>query len=175
MQRRGFVGLLGGLLMAAGRDLAACGDKFLVASRGTRFQRAGLVRQPAAILVVAPTGSRLATTFEALAVPGALAKVGYRPTVVQAADAVAGTLAAGPWDLVLVDLADSASLPRSTGSRPPALVAVAFDASGAALAQARRDHAAVIRRPGRSRAVVDAVDEVLFERAVRSPGARTGN
>lgn len=170
MDRRGFVALLAGAIASTGRDLAACGDKFLIASRGTRFQRAGLVRQPAAILIYAPSGSRMAATIDGLAVAGALSKVGYRPTVVATPDAIAGA-----WDLVVVDLADSPAVPRVGGARPPAVIAVAFDASGATLAQARRDHAAVIRRPGRSRAVVDAVDDVLFERAIRQSGVvRTG-
>ena len=38
------------------------------------------------------------------------------------------------------------------------MVTVAYDASGTAMAQARRSYDAVIKKPGRSRAVVDAVD-----------------
>ena len=39
--------------IASHRDVLACGDKFLVVSRGTRFERAAKRRQPAAILVFA--------------------------------------------------------------------------------------------------------------------------
>jgi hypothetical protein len=49
------------LLLAAvgfGGDLLACGDKFLVVNRNTRFKRAGMPRPPAAILVYAnPRGN----------------------------------------------------------------------------------------------------------------------
>src|SRR4051794_21186582 len=41
----------------------ACGDKFLVPIRGTRFERAPARRQPASVLVYAGTGSRLSNTL----------------------------------------------------------------------------------------------------------------
>ena len=58
----------------------------------------------------------------------------------------------------------------------PAVVTVAYDASGNALSQARRSYDAVIKTPGRSRAVVDAVDEALFARALRpASGTKASN
>lgn len=158
-------------------DLAACGDKFLVASRGTRFQRAGLVRRPASVLVYAAPGGRLAASVTQLGVAEALTKVGYRPTVVTDAAEMARQLREGRWDLVLVDLADAAALAAAGGPAPaPAVVTVAYDASGSAMAQARRSYDAVIKKPGRSRAVVDAVDDALFARALRpSSGTKASN
>jgi hypothetical protein len=158
-------------------DLAACGDKFLVASRGTRFQRAGLVRRPASVLVYAAPSSRMAGTIAQLGVADALMKVGYRPTIVTDAGEMARQLREGRWDLVLVDLADAAALPAAGRSLvAPAVVAVAYDASGNALTQARRSYDGVIKKPGRSRAVVDAVDDALFARALRpSAGTKASN
>ena len=158
-------------------DLAACGDKFLVASRGTRFQRAGLVRRPASVLVYAAPSSRMAGMIAQLGVADALTKVGYRPTIVTDAGEMARQLREGRWDLVLVDLADAAALPSAGGTIPaPAVVTVAYDASGTAMAQARRSYDAVIKKPGRSRAVVDTVDDALFARALRpSPGTKASN
>ena len=40
-------------------ELLACGDKFLVASRGTRYQRAGQARETASILIYLPPSSAL--------------------------------------------------------------------------------------------------------------------
>jgi CheY-like chemotaxis protein len=154
-------------------DLAACGDKFLVASRGTRFQRAGLVRRPASVLVYAAPGGRLAASVAQLGIAEALTKVGYRPTVVTDAAEMARQLREGRWDLVLVDLADAAALPAAGGTTPaPAVVTVAYETSGSTMAQARRSYDAVIKQPGRSRAVLDAVDDALFARALR-PSAVT--
>ncbi len=158
-------------------DLAACGDKFLVTSRSTRFQRAGLVRRPASVLVYAAPSSRMAGMVAQLGVADALAKVGYRPTVVADAADLARQLREGRWDLVLVDLVDVTALPAAVGSAlAPAVVTVAYDANGPALAQARRSYDGVIKKPGRSRAVVDAVDDALFARALRpSAGTKAGN
>lgn len=158
-------------------DLVACGDKFLVASRGTRFQRAGLVRRPASVLVYAAPSSRMAGLVAQLGVADALTKVGYRPTVVTESGELVRQLREGRWDLVLVDLADAAALPSAAGSaRAPAVVTVAYDTSGQAVAQARRAYDGVIKKPGRSRAVVDAVDDALFARALRpSAGTKSSN
>lgn len=161
------------MLAGSGADLPACGDKFLVASRGTRFQRAGLVRRPATVLIYAAPASRLAASVESLGVAAALTKVGYTPTVVSTPAGLADAQRQGRWDLVLIDLADTAAVPRAAAG--PAIVAVAYDTAGDALKQARRDHDAVIRRPGRVRIVVDAIDDVLFERALRSSGSRASN
>ena len=45
-------------------ELLACGDKFLVASRGTRYQRAGQARDTASILIYLPPSSALPKAFE---------------------------------------------------------------------------------------------------------------
>jgi len=154
-------------------ELAACGDKFLVASRGTRFQRAGLARRPANVLVYATPTGRLTATVSQLGVSDALRKVGYSPTIVTDAGALARELREGHWDLVLVDLADAASVPRAgTAATGPAVVAVAYETTGDVLAQARRSYDGVVRKPGRARAVVDVVDDALFARALRPAAAK---
>lgn len=162
------------LTLSQGGDLLACGDKFLVASRGTRFHRAGIARRPAAVLVYAPAGTRLGATVDALRLPAALVKVGYAPTVVTSSDALAAALRLRRWDVVLVDLDDSGTVGGPPAPRPPAVVAVAFDAPRDRLQQARRQFAAVVRAPRRADAVVDAIDEALDDRAIRA-SSQTAN
>ena len=160
-------------LLAQGADLAACGDKFLSTSRGTRFQRAGLVRRPASVLVYAAPSSRLAQTLTQLDVSSALVKVGYRPTVVSDPGAMAQALRDGRWDIVLLDLDDaSAVLPARTAAASPAVITVAHDATGEGLSKARRAYDGVVKKPGRARAFVDVVDDVLLARALRPTTAR---
>jgi hypothetical protein len=160
------------LLAAAGLTaddrLHACGDKFLVHARGSRFQRAGIARPPASVLLYANPASRLATSLEALAVPAALAKVGYTPTVVADAAALGRAIATGRHALVVVDLRDAGAVGAASGASVPAVVAVAFDVSGTQLKAARREHAAVLRGLTRPASLVDAVDEVLYARALRA-------
>jgi hypothetical protein len=122
MKRREVLGLLMGVgVAAAGRDLAACGDKFLVASRSTRFQRAGFVRPNASVVLYATPSSRLATAVTALGLPGALSKVGYVPTVVSTPETLADTLRGGRVDLVVFDLADGAVARPGLDLAPAAL------------------------------------------------------
>lgn len=162
-------------LVAQPLPLAACGDKFLVASRGTRFQRAGLVRRPASLLVYAAPG-RFAAVLDQLRVVDALRQVGYAPTTVSDRTAFERALRDQRFDLVLIDLVDS-TLPAPAAAGPrPAVVVVAFDATRATMAAARRTHDSVIKAPGRARTVVDAVDDALFARALRpSSGTRASN
>ena len=76
------VGILASYLAVSGTDLLACGDKFLVVSRGTRFQRAGAARQPAKILVYANPNSPLLKALEKVGVDDTLRKAGYQPIAV---------------------------------------------------------------------------------------------
>ena len=79
MKRWLVVGLL--VLTGAGpaSDLLACGDKFLVISRGTRYQRAAF-RRPANILIYANATSTLTQSLGNVPVAATLSKVGYRTT-----------------------------------------------------------------------------------------------
>src|SRR3954468_21200537 len=84
----------------------ACGAKFLLPSRGTRFDRAPVARTPAAILVYANPASELPQALSKLSVDAALRRVGYRPTVVSSLSELERALTAGGWDVIVVDLAD---------------------------------------------------------------------
>ena len=87
-------------------ELLACGDKFLVASRGTRYQRAGQARQRRvdsrlhARVVHDPQGLRQS-------LGGCDKKAGYRVTWVANANELDQALRQGGWDVLLADLADS--------------------------------------------------------------------
>lgn len=178
MTRRRMAAALAVVLAAAWWPMRAfaCGDKFLVTSRGTRFQRAGLVRRPASILVYARPDSRWATAIATLQLPGALSKVGYTATIVTTPAAFDAASQRGSWDLVVVELADAAILGAPPPGSAPPVVVVAYDAAGDVLRQARRIHAGVLRSPTRARAVVDTIDDVLFTRALRAPKpAASGN
>src|SRR5437762_955705 len=90
-------------------DLFACGDKFLVVTRGTRFQRPS-ARRPASILVYANPASGLPKTLATLPIDITLRKAGYQPTLVSTATELNQALRGGQWDLVLADAADAAGL-----------------------------------------------------------------
>jgi DNA-binding NtrC family response regulator len=142
---------------ASGTELLACGDKFLVVSRGTRFQRSAAARRPANILVyLNPAG------LGKVSVDATLSKAGYRPTTVAGADAFDKALRQGGWDVVLVDLADGAAIrARLQGRDGPVVLPVAQDATDASLARAKKEYARVVKAPLKTHALLEAVDEAL--------------
>jgi hypothetical protein len=154
------VGLL--ILSVPSADLLACGEKFLVISRGTRFQRAAPVREPAAILVYVNPASSLPKALERVPVEATLRKVGYRPTTVSAPGELDRALRQGGWDLVIADLSDSAALSaRLQGDAAPMILPVAYGQTGAEVAQARKQFPQVLRGPLKSQTFLDAIDDAL--------------
>jgi|KBSSwiStaDraftv2_1062776.scaffolds.fasta_scaffold1335523_1 CheY-like chemotaxis protein len=157
------VGLL--VLANAGTDLLACGDKFLVISRGTRFQRAAAARQPANILVYANPASTLPKALEKVMVDATLRKAGYKPTSVSDANALEQALRQGGWDLVLADLADSSAVRgRLQGNSAPMLLPVAYNVTGTEIAQAKKDYQRVLKGPFKTQSFLEAIDDALAVR-----------
>ena len=150
--------------LGAWSDVQACGDKFLVPTRGTRFQRPPSLREPAAILVYANSAVVPASVSNA-ALDSMLRKAGYRPTSVNNVADFDKALGQGKWDLVLVDLADGPSVSsRLHGDSAPVLLPVAQNLSSSQLTEARRHYTRVVAMPAKSRALLDVVDEALAER-----------
>jgi len=142
--------------------LLACGDKFLVPSRGMRFELTSGARQEAAVLVFARPASSLADAFERLSIERALRNAGYRPTIVADAGEFARILQQGSWDVVLIDAADGPLKESASGA--PAVLAVAARANGNELARAKTEYAAILKSPSRSQAFIEAFDAALATR-----------
>ena len=150
-------------LSIAGADLFACGDKFLVVSRGTRFQRATIARQPANILVYANPSSTLPKALEKADVDETLRKAGYRPTTVSDPVALDQALRRGGWDLVLADLADGGAVRGSLSGKAaePMVLPVVYRGTGGEVAQAKKDYQRVVKGPIKSQAFLEAIDDAL--------------
>jgi hypothetical protein len=147
---------------AWGADLLACGDKFLVVSRGTRFQRAGTARHGANILVYASPSSTLPKSLAKAEPDTTLLKAGYRPTLAQDAGQLDEALRQGGWSLVVVDLADSAVVKsKLSGKDAPMIVPVLLAATGTEVAQAKKDYQRVIKGPIKSQAFIEAIDDAM--------------
>ena len=158
--------------LGASADIQACGDKFLVPTRGTRFQRPPEVRESAAILVYANSAVVPASVANA-ALDSMLRKAGYRPTSVNSLADFDKAVGQGRWDLVLVDLADGPSVSsRFQGDSAPVLLPVAQNLSSSQLIEARKRYARVVAMPAKSRALIEVVDDALAHR--RESQARAG-
>ena len=171
--------ILAGVLIAAGlmtsSDLSACGEKFLIVGRGTRFQRASTARTAANILVYANPASNVPKAMANVPVESVLKKAGYKPTLVSSASELDSALNRGGWDLVVLDLADGQAVVARlrNGDAAPAVLPVAYNASGSQLATSRKQFPNVLKLPTKSLSFLDAVDEALAMRpkAKSSPKA----
>jgi len=156
------VALLGSITTSD--SLLACGEKFLMRSRGTRFQRPAPVRTAASILVYLNPALNLPKALANVPVDTTLNKVGYRSTTVTAQDEFARALDRGGWDLVVVDVADTAAVTtRGQSADAINVLPVAFNPTRDQLAAARKQYGRILKGPVKSQAFLEAVDDALAE------------
>ncbi|MEO5898341.1 MAG: hypothetical protein ABIS06_21850 [Vicinamibacterales bacterium] len=155
------------IVTAASADtvLRACGDKFLVTSRGTRFERAPGARQTAAILLYADPGTGATASAANAPIQSILRKAGYRPTTVESAADFGKALSNGNWDVLIVDMTNGLKASsRFNGPAAPAVVPLARNLSEPELAQARQQFPGVVPSPAKSGTLLDAVAAALSSR-----------
>lgn len=151
--------------LSASADLLACGNKFLVPSRGTRFGKVAVARQEAAILVYANPESTVAKAMGDVPVEMVLLQAGYLPTRVSDPEELDQALRQGGWDLVLADLDDSATLRwQLEGNDAPTVVPVLYEPTKSAMAQARKDYGRAIKAPLKSQRFLETIDDAVAMR-----------
>ena len=159
------VGLLLLIGISSANTLLACGDKFLVSSRGTRFQRAAVARKPASILIYTNAASELPKVLANIPVDATLTKAGYRPTTVATSDEFDKALGRGGWDLVLLGMADAQAVSkRLRGDLVPAVLPVVFNPTTRELKETRKLYPVVLKAPAKSQSFLSAIDEALAHR-----------
>lgn len=126
-----------------GGDLLACGDKFLVAGRGTRYQRPKNARA-ASILIYANPSSDLPTVLRKLRVENALKQEGHRSATVASFEQLSTILQSGRFDVVLASGDDAATVEQLLGEAP--------------------DAAVVLTVSPRQRSVLEAIDKAVERR-----------
>jgi hypothetical protein len=107
-------------------DLLACGDKFLVAGRGTRYQRPKTARA-ASVLIYADPGSAVAESLRKAKVESLLKLEGHRATKVQTLSELSAVVSSGRYDVILIANSDSANVQRLVKPSPDAAIVVAVD------------------------------------------------
>ena len=158
-------GLLLLIAINSGDILLACGDKFLVSSRGTRFQRAAVARQPASILIYSNPASELPKVLASIPVDATLTKAGYRPTTVATSDEFEKALSRGGWDLVLVGMADARAVSkRLQGELVPVVLPVVFNPTSSELSESKRLYPVVLKAPAKSQSFLSTIDEAIARR-----------
>ena len=149
-----------GLLTAA--DLLACGDKFLVAGRGTRYQRPKNARA-ASVLIYANPSSGLPTALGSVPVESVLKREGHRSTTVETLEQLSAILAGGRFDVILVARSVAAAVEDLLGGGPDAPVVVAFcvKASDPEPQQAGKSTPCALKVPPKERSLLEAIDKAV--------------
>ena len=153
-------------MIGAGEPLLACGEKFRMASRLTRFQQPPRARVAASILIYENPALNLSKALAAVDADATLRKAGYRPTIVKSPKEFQTALDRGGWNLVLLDVGDSgAAIARSPVANAPVVLPVVFNASKAELAAAKKQHPHALKGPVKGQSLVDAIDGALADKA----------
>lgn len=124
--RRRFGALVIILAVAMTGDLFACGDKFLVGGRGTRYQRPRNARAASVLIYVDPA-SAVGASLKKAKFESLLKLEGHRATKVQTLDQLSTVMSSGRFDVILTANNDSASVQRLLASAPDAAVVVGVD------------------------------------------------
>jgi hypothetical protein len=124
--RRAFGVLVLVLAVGLPGDLLACGDKFLVAGRGTRYQRPKTARA-ASVLIYADPASAVAANLKKAKVESLLKLEGHRATKVQTLQELSAIVSSGRYDVILTANSDSASVQRLVQASPDAAAVLAVD------------------------------------------------
>ena len=125
-RRRVFVMLAVVLVVGVSADLLACGDKFLIGGRGTRYQRPKNARA-ASVLIYADPASAVAATIKKAKVESLLKLEGHRATRVQTLGELSTIVSSGRFDVILTADSTSAEVQKLVATGPDAAVVVAID------------------------------------------------
>jgi DNA-binding NtrC family response regulator len=144
-----------------GADLLACGDKFLVAGRGTRYQRPKNARA-ASVLIYANPSTGLQAALKKVPLDSVLKHEGHRSTTVESPDQLSAILASGRFDVVLVASGDAAVVEKLLGGGPDAPVVVALCVKAAGQEQPASDQgASCLKTPPKEGSLLEAIDKAV--------------
>ncbi len=150
------MGLVAVATVFTGADLLACGDKFLVAGRGTRYQRPKNARA-ASVLIYANPGQP--ATLKNASLDSVLKREGHRATIAETPDQLAAFLQGARYDVVLAASSVVAAVEKLL-SGPEAPVVVAFCPTDQRMAE----KSSCVKSPARERALLEAIDKAVEQR-----------
>jgi len=107
-------------------DLFACGEKFLIGGRGTRYERPKNARA-ASVLIYADPASPLSATLKKAKVESLLKLEGHRATKVQTFDQLSTIVSSGRYDVILTANSASAEVQKLVAASPDAAAVVGID------------------------------------------------
>jgi hypothetical protein len=140
------------LTILGGGDLLACGDKFLVGSRGTRYQRPRNARLATVLIYADPS----ADAAIAAKVQSMLSRRGYQARIVSTMEQLTDSVSGGQFSVVVAASDIVAGVERIFAGAANAAVVVAYDVSTTAASLLTAVDTAIaqhsrVQRAGRNR------------------------
>ena len=111
-------GLMAMVVFLAGAELFACGDKFLVAGRGTRYQRPKNARAASILIYANPSSERMQSMLE---------RQGHHAVTVTTFDQLSAILSRERFDVILAATDVAAKIQQLFAGAHDAAVVVAFE------------------------------------------------
>jgi hypothetical protein len=142
-----------------GADLLACGEKFLVAGRGTRYQRPKNFRA-ASVLIYANPSTGLDAALKKIPVESVLKREGHRLTTAVTPEQLSVVLASGWFDVVLAASSDATAVERLLGGRPDAPIVLTFCVKGQEKPVAE-GAACALKAPPKEHRLLAAIDKAV--------------
>jgi len=156
-------GLVAAVALSTGADLLACGDKFLVGGRGTRYQRPKNARA-ASVLLYANPSSGLPTALGKMPVESVLKQQGHRLTTAESLEQLSALLTGGRFDVILAASSVVTAIEGLLGGKPDAPAVVAFCIKGQPV---EGDVPCSVKAPPKEQSLLEAIDKAV-ERHDRS-------
>jgi hypothetical protein len=158
MRRRTvFIGLAALVGILTWSSLLACGDKFLVVGRGTRYQRPKNSRA-ANVLIYANPASEMPGALKNLPIESVLKHEGHRSTRVETPEQLSAILAGGRFDVVLASSGDVPAVEKLLGASPEAPVMLSFCSKEKARA---KDAACDLSSSPKEQSLLEAIDKAV--------------
>lgn len=133
--------LLAVAALLAGGDLLACGDKYLVASRGTRYHRPKNARAASVVIYAHPSSDPAAGGR----VESMLKRQGHHIKTATTLEQLSTILSGGRFDVVLAASDMAAKIQQLIGESAGGAVVVAFDARPSAATLLKAVDSAVVQ------------------------------
>lgn len=155
------MGLVAVVALCTGADLLACGDKYLVGARGTRYQRPKNARA-ASVLIYADPASGLPAALGSVRVESVLKHEGHRSTTAETLEQLSALLAGGRYDVILATSSVAATLEELLAGAPDAPVVVSFCVRRAGAEQRdKRTGGPCVKGPPKQRSLLEAIDKAV--------------
>ena len=140
----------------------ACGDKFLVNSRGMKQENLLVASNAGRILLYRNDNSSIATQSLTDDLKRALIRSGHTVVIVETFDQVEDALGSSTYDVVMADIADAEAIKGIETFGPSPIVLPLIDKKNSSRDEkkaASKMYGAVLKAPGRTSYVLLLVDE----------------